>query len=80
MLNPKSTNQNLKWQHLSRLRCYASIPCGVRSGAIRVFGNFAKTRRNESERFFAELKRRNVYTVAIAYALIAWLRNALQER
>ena len=24
-------------------------------------------------RFFAELKRRNVYTVAIAYAVVAWL-------
>jgi len=25
------------------------------------------------KRFFAELKRRNVYKVAIAYAVIAWL-------
>jgi len=24
-------------------------------------------------RFFAELKRRNVYKVAIAYAVVAWL-------
>ena len=27
----------------------------------------------ESTNFFAELKRRNVYKVAIAYAVIAWL-------
>jgi hypothetical protein len=30
--------------------------------------------------FFAELKRRNVYKVAMAYALIAWLRNTPQGR
>ncbi len=26
-----------------------------------------------SENFFAELKRRNVYKVAVAYAVVAWL-------
>jgi hypothetical protein len=25
------------------------------------------------EKFFAELKRRNVYKVAVAYAIVAWL-------
>ena len=28
---------------------------------------------NESENFFAELKRRNVYKVAVAYAVVGWL-------
>ena len=26
-----------------------------------------------TQRFFAELKRRNVYKVAVAYAIVAWL-------
>ena len=28
---------------------------------------------NEKHSFFAELKRRNVYKVAVAYAVVAWL-------
>ena len=28
---------------------------------------------SESRNFFAELKRRNVYKVAVAYAVVAWL-------
>ena len=27
----------------------------------------------KSDNFFAELKRRNVYKVAVAYAVVAWL-------
>jgi TolB-like protein/Flp pilus assembly protein TadD len=34
---------------------------------------FVKARRVNSKNFFAELKRRNVYKVAIAYAVVAWL-------
>jgi TolB-like protein len=34
---------------------------------------FVKARRVNPKDFFAELKRRNVYKVAIAYAVIAWL-------
>ena len=30
-------------------------------------------REHESINFFAELKRRNVYKVAVAYAVVAWL-------
>src|SRR5258707_1112657 len=30
-------------------------------------------RRREAINFFAELKRRNVYKVAVAYAVVAWL-------
>ena len=32
-----------------------------------------KARRVNPKNFFAELKRRNVYKVAIAYAVVAWL-------
>src|SRR5713101_5346232 len=35
--------------------------------------HFVKARRVNAKNFFAELKRRNVYKVAIAYAVIAWL-------
>ncbi len=35
---------------------------------------FVKARRVNPKDFFAELKRRNVYKVAIAYAVVAWLR------
>jgi len=35
--------------------------------------HFAKARRVNPKNFFAELKRRNVYKVAIAYAIVAWL-------
>jgi TolB-like protein/Flp pilus assembly protein TadD len=34
---------------------------------------FVKARRVNPENFFAELKRRNVYKVAIAYGVVAWL-------
>ncbi len=34
---------------------------------------FVKARRVNSKNFFAELKRRNVYKVAIAYGVVAWL-------
>src|SRR5439155_14820523 len=34
---------------------------------------FVKTRIVNLKNFFAELKRRNVYKVAIAYAVVAWL-------
>jgi serine/threonine-protein kinase len=35
--------------------------------------HFVKVRRVNPKRFFAELKRRNVYKVAITYAVVAWL-------
>jgi len=34
---------------------------------------FVKARRVNAKNFFTELKRRNVYKVAIAYAVLAWL-------
>jgi hypothetical protein len=34
---------------------------------------FVKARRVNLKNFFAELKRRPVYKVAIAYAVVAWL-------
>jgi len=34
---------------------------------------FVKARRVNPKNFFAELRRRNVYKVAIAYAIVAWL-------
>ena len=34
---------------------------------------FVKARTVNLKNFFAELKRRNVYKVAIAYAVVAWL-------
>ena len=34
---------------------------------------FKPARNNERANFFAELKRRNVYKVAVAYAVVAWL-------
>jgi hypothetical protein len=34
---------------------------------------FVKARRVNPKSFFAELKRRNVYKVAVAYAVVAWL-------
>src|SRR5260370_36762504 len=35
--------------------------------------HFVKARRVNAKNFFAELKRRNVYKVAIAYGVVAWL-------
>ena len=34
---------------------------------------FVKARRVNAKNFFAELKRRNVYKVATAYGIVAWL-------
>jgi hypothetical protein len=34
---------------------------------------FVQARRVNAKNFFAELKRRNVYKVAIAYAVVTWL-------
>ncbi|MEY2487070.1 MAG: hypothetical protein QOH39_2718 [Verrucomicrobiota bacterium] len=33
----------------------------------------------EAPSFFAELKRRNVYKVAVAYAVVAWQERACEE-
>jgi hypothetical protein len=33
-----------------------------------------------AKNFFAELKRRNVYKVAIAYAVVAWLWNSALDK
>jgi hypothetical protein len=35
--------------------------------------HFAKARRVNPNKFFAELKRRHVYKIAIAYAIVGWL-------
>ena len=39
----------------------------------RAKGDDIEAGRHEPEDFFAELKRRNVYKVAVAYAVVAWL-------
>src|SRR5438093_6820197 len=71
-------------QPRSLLRCSDSIQCSIPSGMIRVSKNSSPrlTRLSEkgrqirpsvnSRNFFAELKRRNVYKVAVAYAVVAW--------
>ena len=40
---------------------------------IRASKSFAKKNRVKIDNFFAELKRRNVYKVAVAYAIVGWL-------
>jgi hypothetical protein len=40
---------------------------------IPIHGNSARTFLTKASRFFAELKRRKVYKVAVAYAFISWL-------
>jgi TolB-like protein/Flp pilus assembly protein TadD len=40
---------------------------------IRASTNSAKRNRVKIDNFFAELKRRNVYKVAVAYAIVGWL-------
>jgi TolB-like protein len=40
---------------------------------IRASRNSAKRNRVKIDNFFAELKRRNVYKVAVAYAIVGWL-------
>src|SRR5438045_2182599 len=54
---------------------FASIRFGIRCGKIRVSKSSRANRRSEmvSRNFFSELKRRNVYNVAVAYAVVAWL-------
>jgi hypothetical protein len=62
--------------------CVATHRSLVRSAPGR--SAFSETLRRQNAMnpkcFFAEPKRRNLYKVAIAYALTAWLRNTLQER
>jgi hypothetical protein len=41
---------------------------------------FVNARRVNAKNFFAELKRRNVYKVAIAYAVVAWLWNSALDK
>jgi len=54
-----------------------TLPCALQVTPIKVERcrdeRFVKARRVNPKNFFAELKRRNVYKVAIAYAIIAWL-------
>src|SRR6266496_4372621 len=58
------------------------IPGGIPCGAIRVSRKSSlrlpqrkrpSRRRMNPRNFFAELKRRNVYKVAVAYAIVGWL-------
>jgi TolB-like protein/Flp pilus assembly protein TadD len=53
------------------------LPCAFQVTRIKVEccrdERFAKAGTVNSKTFFAELKRRNVYKVAIAYAVVAWL-------
>src|SRR5439155_25767643 len=50
-------------------RCRKSLSDIIRSNLEKAAAEQAVNSRN----FFAELKRRNVYKVAIAYAVVAWL-------
>src|SRR2546429_3288035 len=57
-------------------RRYAATESSQRPALGRIFAHDGPGRRpiEVSERnFFAELKRRNVYKVAIAYAVVSWL-------
>src|SRR5215471_6661910 len=59
------------------------FPCGIRSAAIRVSRRSSTHSRRKIRAsklgamnpkiFFGELKRRNVYKVAVAYAVVGWL-------
>jgi hypothetical protein len=53
------------------------LPCAFQLTRIKVEccrdERFVKARRVNPKNFFAELKRRNVYKVAIAYGVVAWL-------
>jgi hypothetical protein len=40
---------------------------------LQVNERFVQARRVNPKNFFAELKRRNVYKVAVAYAIVGWL-------
>ena len=57
----------------SHPRCSGSIRCSIRFAMIRASRNSAKRNRVKIDNFFAELKRRNVYKVAVAYAVVGWL-------
>ena len=54
---------------------------GIRFGTTRIFKGFSQARSKsdltnngmELRNLFAELKRRNVYKVAVTYALVPWL-------
>jgi hypothetical protein len=54
-----------------------TLPCAFQVTRTKVEccrdERFVKARRVNPNNFFAELKRRNVYKVAIAYAVVAWL-------
>jgi TolB-like protein len=54
-----------------------ALPCAFQGTRIKVEcfrdERFVKARRVNPKNFFAELKRRNVYKVAIAYGVVAWL-------
>src|SRR5580700_6309687 len=52
--------------------CSDSIRTLIRSAAIRASKSFAKITEVKVN-FFSELKRRNVYKVAVAYAVVGWL-------
>src|SRR5260370_41961955 len=56
-----------------RLAFFGSILTGIRCAKIRASRNSAKRNRVKIDNFFAELKRRNVYKVAVAYAIAGWL-------
>ena len=53
------------------------LPCAFQVTRIQVEccrdERFVKVRRVNAKNFFAELKRRHVYKVAIAYTVVAWL-------
>src|SRR5258708_8569595 len=64
----------MKWVTCSM---FWTLPCALQVTPIKVQRcrdeRFVKARRVNPKNFFAELKRRNVYKVAIAYAVVAWM-------
>src|SRR5437868_15550460 len=54
-------------------RCCGSIRCGIKSATILAFRNWPQERNHESEELLRRSKRRNVFKVAVAYAVTSWL-------
>src|SRR4051795_5164528 len=64
--------------HRRRLGTFTGSRAGFSSFRCSQLGNSRNSRANRrsemvSRNFFSELKRRNVYKVAVAYAVVAWL-------
>src|SRR5205823_1990132 len=72
--------QRIAHAELRRLKTIPGLGPAPRRSALRKNRRLARAERERREseevkidNFFAELKRRNVYKVAVAYAVVAWL-------